>query len=133
MSEGSESHSTNDIRVFHTSQLPKMPFSIGRKGASWFLCFSHPMGVKGKRIYACINVAHSSLPFPSELPEGHSKFAFDTRAPNDGILQQLLKVEGQPLLRKTGIEFDSGIEKFPEVELLIMPSQTLRCCARCNK
>jgi len=133
MSEGSDSHSNNDPRVFYSSLLPGVPFCIGRKGSSWFLCFSRPFGAWGTRIRSCLNRVHPSFPFPSELREGHSKFVFNTHCPNDNILQPLLNVDGQPLLRTTGIVFDSGIAELLEVELLITPAQILRCCARCNK
>jgi hypothetical protein len=125
--------SNDGLRVFKSSIFPDVPLCTGRKGASWFLCFSRPVGARGTRIHACINQIDTSFPFPSELHEGHTKFVFNTHGPNHGILQQLLKVDGPPLLRKTGTEFGSGIEKLPEVEVLITPAETLRCCGRCNK
>ncbi|KIM73000.1 hypothetical protein PILCRDRAFT_15608 [Piloderma croceum F 1598] len=129
----SDPRSNDGLRVFKSSIFPDVPLCIGRKGASWFLCFSCPVGARGTRIHACINRIDTSFPFPSELREGHTKFVFDTHGPNHGILQQLLKVDDPPLLRKTGTEFGSGIEKLPEVEVLITPAETLRCCGRCNK
>jgi len=115
------------------TRVPAYHSIVLRKGASWFLCFSRPVGARGTRIHACINQIDTSFPFPSELREGHTKFVFDTHGRNQGILQQLLKVDDPPLLRKTGTEFGSGIEKLPEVEVLITPTETLRCCDCCNK
>jgi hypothetical protein len=127
---------STDIRTFHISQVPFAPFAIGRKGASWFLCFARPYGATGKRIHACINQLCPSCPFPSELREdqGRSKFVFSIHGPNDGIMEEMLKVDGEPVIRKTGVVFGSNtVNELPEVEILLMPAQILRCCARCNK
>src|SRR5882762_11365360 len=87
----SDPHSNDGLRVFKSSIFPDVPLCIGRKGASWFLCFSRPVGARGTRIHACINRIDTSFPFPSELPQGQTQSALDTRGQTPGMLQLLLK------------------------------------------
>ncbi|KAJ6583888.1 hypothetical protein DFH09DRAFT_1359849 [Mycena vulgaris] len=44
-----------ELHSFHLALRPSVPFSIGKKDASWLLGYSHPVGTR-KNTHPCLNV-----------------------------------------------------------------------------
>ncbi|KAJ7137692.1 hypothetical protein C8R44DRAFT_335169 [Mycena epipterygia] len=115
------------IRVFHLTDIPpSAPFSIGKKGASWYLVYSRPFGMRKNRIHACINV---DAYLEQETPDGNPQFRFNDGPGNSDILEQLLAVEAPPIIKCPGSQTSGR----PGAELLVPHTDVLQCCSSCDK
>ncbi|KAL6306565.1 hypothetical protein BKA93DRAFT_824092 [Sparassis latifolia] len=136
MSQQAAPAASKPIRIFTLpdSGMEKAPIAIGRRHASWFLCFPGPYGLGRHRTWRCLNVVHGSETFLSDSADGHPRIVLNDggRFGNENLLQDLLRMRddnGRAPIKLTA----ERVGGLPVVEVLVPRTELIYACAHCGK